>query len=484
MTQTSFFWDGSTLGDATAAPYDYADFATFFENVAGNFIVPGYLFDTEVPGDELNVIGDAANFGQVIVKPGVALVHGVVYVLDAETTIAVPATAGANPAIHRIVLDKDTVTQTVRVGIREGTEAALPEPAAVASNEMTIAWIWVSGAYNPAADLVSDADIHDERVFRHIGTESARHDFVNLISNGQFMGHSRGANHAPDGWVDVNTPVLTYATGGRVSRGWSLRLQGGANEGVETTFPINRGTTASGELYTIRGYIEVDVDSIDVEVYAQALDGAAVLFATKTFNAMISPLSTNRGLTEFIIRIRINPASTTQNALLLRITSNTATTDAYVGDIGVFPDYRAGTKETVRKTELIMLDQALTDASWTATAKSTGSTIIDLSTSFGGMFRSGYRGVIVRVRCRDSGSAAAAVANGTAVRVFSYNSTVSTGSEVGIVSCTGLPNDSWASGVVYVMVEPGDSTPNIFIACNASGALTLDVTLEIIGIII
>ena len=113
MVQTSYFWDGTSVGDATLAPYDDAEIATIMDDIYGYFVVPGYLFGTQIAGDELTVKGDTVNAGKVIVYPGVAMVRGVLYIIDEEVTLDVPATAGANPAIYRVILDKDTATQTV-----------------------------------------------------------------------------------------------------------------------------------------------------------------------------------------------------------------------------------------------------------------------------------------------------------------------------------------------------------------------------------
>lgn len=480
MVQTSYFWDGTSVGDATLAPYDDAEIATIMDDIYGYFVVPGYLFGTQIAGDELTVKGDTVNVGKVIVYPGVAMVRGVLYIIDEEVTLDVPATAGANPAIYRVILDKDTATQTVRVGIKQGAEAAAPRPPTVASNEVSIAWLYITGAYDHTIDLFDDSLIHDERVFKYIGPDAQRHVFENILHNPEFMATSGGTNTAPDGWVLVNTPATSFGTGGgRTVRGKWVRFQGGAGEGIETTVPINRGSTMDGEIWTIRGYIEVDAQSLTVDVYVDILDGGTILFDSKTFWVMASPGAGTEGITEFIMRIRINPLSTEQNAIRIVITSDNAATDAYIGDMAVIPGYVAGTKESVRKSELIWLDNAIADVNWTATAKSTGTTTISLNVDFGGIIPRGVRGVVLRVRCRDSGSAGAAVADGTSIKLYAYTSTIPSA----VVSCTGLPNDEWESGLGWVSIWPNDTSSRFAVVVTASGAGTLDATLEIIGII-
>jgi hypothetical protein len=197
---------------------------------------------------------------------------------------------------------------------------------------------------------------------------------------------------------------------------------------------------------------------------------------------MASPSGASAGITEFIMRVRVDPLSTTQNALRIRILSDNAATDGYIADMAVIPGYVAGTKETVRKSELIWLDTPYTDAAWAATAKSSGSTTISLSASFGPYVPKGVRGLVLRIRCRDSGSAAAAVADGASVKVISYRGAAFL-TYTGIVSCTGKPNDDWESGVVMVAIDPNDGNGQFVVNVVATGAGTLDVTIEIIGII-
>jgi hypothetical protein len=155
----------------------------------------------------------------------------------------------------------------------------------------------------------------------------------------------------------------------------------------------------------------------------------------------------------------------------------------YIGDLALYNGYVSGTKVSMRRHEIIWFDAPVADASWTATAYSTSTNIVPLNANFGNVVPRGSRGVILRVRCRDSGSAAAA-SDATSVSLGTRKDVnVSGGTFVGTVSCTGLPNDSWATGVIWVALDPMENARDIKIYCFASGAGTLDVTVELIGVI-
>ena len=82
------------------------------------------------------------------------------------------------------------------------------------------------------------------------------------------------------------------------------------------------------------------------------------------------------------------------------------------------------------------------------------------------------------------GSAAAADENDAQVEAHHpLDTTLDYTTALGIVSCAGLVNDSWAEGILYFPFDHSDSTPEIQVRTVATGAGTLDVTIEIIGYI-
>jgi hypothetical protein len=120
MVQISRFWDGTTLGDATVAPYDAGtEFSEVMTAVGGAAATPnkgGIIKNTQ--GD-LSISSPSA--GTVRIGPGEALVYGAWYKSDTNVdhTFAAPAAAART---DRIVLRKSWGTQTVRQVIIAGAE--------------------------------------------------------------------------------------------------------------------------------------------------------------------------------------------------------------------------------------------------------------------------------------------------------------------------------------------------------------------------
>lgn len=119
MTEYSYYWDGLVTGDATLAPYSPSRYTTIWKNL---FTHDGDQGIINEHGNELEVSGIA---GAVIVNTGAALVEGYFYENTAQENVTIP-TPVSDPRIDRIVLQKDPITQTVRITRLIGVEAAVP----------------------------------------------------------------------------------------------------------------------------------------------------------------------------------------------------------------------------------------------------------------------------------------------------------------------------------------------------------------------
>ena len=117
----------------------------------------------------------------------------------------------------------------------------------------------------------------------------------------------------------------------------------------------------------------------------------------------------------------------------------------------------------------VKLSMPLTSTSWDGDSYSTTSkTLIDLSAVFG--VPAGVYAVLVRTEIRDSGSAA----GDPYLFLWSTNA-----ANVGVMaSCAGLTNDARARDTHVV---PCDVNGDIYYQLNATGSLTLDVKIEIMG---
>jgi len=124
MTEKSYYWDGLITGDATLAPYTELAYHSMWRKMFSKYnsggVIDSYL-------NELEVIGISQG---VQVKSGAALVDGWFYENDDifSVSLDLPTT---NPRIDCIVLRMNYVTQTVRITVVDGTEAATPNAPAV-----------------------------------------------------------------------------------------------------------------------------------------------------------------------------------------------------------------------------------------------------------------------------------------------------------------------------------------------------------------
>lgn len=124
MAETSRFWDGSTTGDATAAPYDApTEFAAVLNSLSGAAGIPTNLGG--VCSNELNelVVTAPGSVSPCSVASGRAINYGSWYENTTAVSVAIP-TPGASTRVDRIVLRKDWVLQTIRITRIAGTEGA------------------------------------------------------------------------------------------------------------------------------------------------------------------------------------------------------------------------------------------------------------------------------------------------------------------------------------------------------------------------
>jgi hypothetical protein len=124
MAETSMPWDGTTVGDATTAPYDAPnEFAQIMRALSYTSGVPnrGGVMRT------LNRLLGTGAATPVQIDTGQALCQGTFYENSAAVTVAIPPSIVSR--IDRIVLRKDPVAQTIRITRVAGVEAAGIPPA-------------------------------------------------------------------------------------------------------------------------------------------------------------------------------------------------------------------------------------------------------------------------------------------------------------------------------------------------------------------
>lgn len=133
MTEHSRFWDGTSTGHASEAPYDFAsELSEAFSAVMGiegttnkGGVLRGL---TTFRGSATGKLTASGTGSPVAVSTGIGMVYGSWYWNDASINMTVPTPAGAT-RYDRIVLRKDWVLQTVILVRIQGAEGAGVPPA-------------------------------------------------------------------------------------------------------------------------------------------------------------------------------------------------------------------------------------------------------------------------------------------------------------------------------------------------------------------
>ncbi len=445
-------------------------YMALLDNYTG-FLLPNYWNNLEV------ITADPA-VGAVYVKSGAAFLTGIgaagpgnFYTNDAQVTVAITSSAGNN-RIDRIVLRAARITKII------GVEGATPAMPALTAGDIPLAWIYIPSGYNAATTIIQPYYIHDERMFAISGGEPVyfKND-MNIMHNYENMMFSRGGltTTPPEMWKIAagGAPTLCAPTTLIfTSRNFPNRCNGialtcNATTGITTTVPL----PSYGGTYTIRFCKQVTTaNTYNIVIQSRILAGGVSSAKTIT----LSRVSGDPVMDEIIHYT----ADSTADALDITITSNGAGAALSISPI-IITQGLCTTYNFPRKSEILTTDRVLQDASWTATAKSTGTTVINLNASFGGNVRRGTIAVIVRLTANDSGSAAgtASLVLGPATGPYSLTTSLV------IDNVTSITNDFVRTVVGYVPISYNTLAVPIRAQHTATGAGTLDATIEIIGII-
>ena len=120
MTQRSWFWAGTTVGDAALpAPYGAPYSAAMFSEVLSMLLqriptLSGVIY-TLHPDYSPNLEVLPSHNGKIWVYPGLGLVDGTLYANDTNVELDTHGVAGT----YSVVLRKDSLTQTVRAVLRD-----------------------------------------------------------------------------------------------------------------------------------------------------------------------------------------------------------------------------------------------------------------------------------------------------------------------------------------------------------------------------
>lgn len=139
MGERSYVWDNVLVGDATTAPYSSSEWAEQQGFLAGaskaNYgVIDGTGDGTNNP---LVVLASSPASKIIHLKAGAALCNGRLYINDADLPFTVQDNASGNARVDMLVIRRDTVAQTARAVLKQGTPAATPVPPTLTQNSTT-----------------------------------------------------------------------------------------------------------------------------------------------------------------------------------------------------------------------------------------------------------------------------------------------------------------------------------------------------------
>ena len=477
MTEKSYFYQHGTGGDSAYSPYNRAEFNSFMMsrsigNESGIFVIPGYLNDLKV-----NTGGTLVS--SVSVSAGAALINGVLYETDTAITVNIPRTVSASAVrIDYIVLRVDYVAQTVRVVRLEGDESTTitaPDLTQMEGSiwEELIAWVYV----DPTTDTVALSDIFDNRQFLMTPESLKTYDKGNLLKNSEYMAFSGSgvATRSPEYWTWGNAGTLvTSAPLSPMTRGRSVTLTG-------TTLSQRVKVAPGAKTFSIRLLFSSGTGNLSVYFQGTRSNGLATTKYMQQYFREGIKTATNGNVALGYCTETITFEEDDIEYLQLNLASSGG---AYIiGQVILVEGYHTGPIRQINET--IMFQTAVTDASWSNTAKSTGTTAISLAASFGsGTIPAGTKAVIAKLRGRDSASAAT---NATNMQVLGYSASYPV--VYNTLSVGGVTNDKFMEQQCIIPVnqpvfDAATDVPQFRVTVNASGGNTFDATIQILGIII
>lgn len=464
MSLSTYFWDGLTTGDATQAPYSSAEFALFLSGLL-TAEVSGYGYIIPTGFTAFKTAPSAPAAMSVVSKLGIIWVDGRLYREPSDETLTIAASDPANPRIDRIIIRVNKTAQTIRRAVLTGTPAASPTKPTLTNSativEVPLAYIWVAATVT----TIVQEEIHDERTFLPNFEEIRQ--FVhqdNLIINSEHMAFSAlstvpgaiASPQPPDYWEKLGAPTsyTSVTKHGGMSRGRAVRITAaGANDGMQQVISV-RGS----DFYSIK--ISLQASAGDVGVIQITTNSAAPNTITRyrRFNAQED---------EIIYYFTESDAT----LLYVKIMCLNATDVVDVGQVLVVRGKEPGAYRQIHET--LIFRHPVGDASWNLTAKSSGTTTIDLDADFQALIPDGVRSVVVNITANDSGSAA-----GTA-RLTVISMVGGTGTAFGVI-LDGVANDKQRRTQGQVGLNEGNQFD---VLVTATGVGTLDASMTVIGVI-
>jgi len=284
MTEKSFFWNGTSLGDAQYAPYHLgnADYESPFVDLFLRAILNG----DENRGvfknweNELEVTGAAS---PVSVDTGGAVVYGMPYENTAAVNVVV-STPTTDTRYDRIVLRRDWTAQTIRITLLSGVEGGSipamtqsPAPDGSGIYDVPLATLEVTTA--PVITITDDrefcqfATVPDSLVTAQFVAESADLASRETRTKRRFIG-------APGQQPEGTDAEFGYSASAYLTSGWPQYCTWN-NAGLSEEGWIQAAGDGKGALDTLFK-VPADYAGGTINVYLWWMYGAASLGAIRS----------------------------------------------------------------------------------------------------------------------------------------------------------------------------------------------------------
>jgi hypothetical protein len=425
--------------------------------------------------NDLRVIGGGG--GSVTVQSGIAILNHVVFMSDSDVSLAISPNATLSTRFDYIILRTDLLKQEARLMVLEGVfnnyalfkeySDEVSSSAKSLTQEDTVLDMVLAVVTMPAgATFVQNYYIKDERTFaprQKYG--EGRH---NLLRNSEYLAVcSLVATPAPENWYYDTTP--TSLTLGELVTSASLAKRAGRGRFITLTDGTLRQDiylTKVPSVLSIAGILENTASDKVFSVTLDVLDALGNVLETwqENYTSVLNDA----------IKVNATIRFVTTDCAALRLSIGCASGTIIIHPFILCTGYFTGTFRPFHET--IMLKQPLVNVAYDGDAFSTGTVALDLPT-FNALVPLGLKGVIFRIRARDGGSAGAA-AGSVGVTVANTTTLPYSGLEL-----AGITNDVWREVQVAIQFDYVNLGTGISLDIRASGAGTLDLYLQLIGLI-
>ncbi len=451
MTEKSYFWDGTVRGDAKYAPYDIEAFTGILDkltSVESGYVIPGLLNNLAITG---------TGTLSVFVETGAAIVRGYYYV-GGQVALTSTINNTEYPRIDRIVLRLDYSTNTITPAILSGTPATLPNPPECRDipgyiYEVPLGMYRIGAGANGFADTA----VIDERKFYNTAQHSYTYPLQNIMPNSEFIGISGLGTTAPDMWTLSNSAVISLTTKfDQMARGVGIVISGAQNDGMNIT--LDTGTIST--MHTLSTLVHVTSGTCSINF------GGVTRLVYPTENPVV-------------VTIRV----ATSGYQVLTVVGGTAGTNLFtIGQITLTQGYIQA--PFVPRHETIFFNVSRAHIYYNGTFVSTGTVEYLSGQAFGsGFLQPGITGFIASLGGYDTGSSGAGP-------YYMSIQDPDTNADLLRIDFAGLPNSTPVSSTGIITMRYNQTTivvDNMYthqVAFAASGANTMNVTIQLYGIIV